>query len=431
MTEPRDKSDEGPDFSFLGNDPVNDGPGELDFSARPQADLASNEVDPTVPTTVPPTTSCEEISDQPASQMHESVEVPAEPTDAELTAKQSAGSAVDAVETTDSVTSPSELNVANEGDSAATGAVDSVAAEVDSIGAADDEVVAVPETPCTASATATAAEGGRPAPDGGAVIDDAVAGHARQPPMVSQKTFSIVAGYAGALTLLFLLLLITGRISLSGVHQLESLPDIAPLQKNEFQQIPADASLPRDHSLKLGDSRRFGDVIITPLRVTAEPITFAHMTSGKIDSDRRTSPVLKLWFELENACDDVAFPPWDVGLMCSRSPPEGTDESTNANSWLMVRHTAGAAETRLLNYFHPPQSEYDIVGQYSRQLVQPGQSITTFIASSPDFSSVPTDTIAGYRWRLQLRKGVNRKSENGVTTLVEVEFTPDDVSTSG
>ncbi len=295
----------------------------------------------------------------------------------------------------------------------------------DSVSGGDGEAV---DEPDASGATSSA---GKSASDAGTVIDDAVSGDLQTPQMVPQRTFSIVAGYAGALTLVFLLLLFTGKISLSGEHQLESLPDIAPLPKSEFQHIKANASLPRGHTLQLGDSRRFGDVIITPLRVTTEPITFAHMSSRDLGSDRKTQPVLKLWFELKNASDDVAFPPWDIGLMCSRSPGEGTDESTKTNSWLMVRHTADSKETRLLNYFHPPQSEYDLVGQQSRQLVQPGQTITTFIASSPDFAQIATDMVAGYRWRLQLRKGVNRQSGNGVTTLVDVEFSPGDVSTSG
>ncbi|MFN5534038.1 MAG: hypothetical protein ACK5EN_01070, partial [Planctomyces sp.] len=52
-------------------------------------------------------------------------------------------------------------------------------------------------------------------------------------------------GYAVAVTLLLILLAITGRISLfSGSHPLESLPDVRPLQPGEFQIIPPDAPLP-------------------------------------------------------------------------------------------------------------------------------------------------------------------------------------------
>ncbi|MEO2013222.1 MAG: hypothetical protein ABGZ53_02515 [Fuerstiella sp.] len=427
MTEPRDNSDDGPDFSFLRNDQVNKGDGEVDFAGLPQSGADSETDGPTEPAAVSPTTSLEEISDQAAGEIDEPVEVSSQQTDVDSAPQLSASAMSDTVETTDSATSPSEFHVPEDGDSAAAEAADSVDLNVKSVVAAHDEVAAVPEVSVADSVTAADS----PAPDADTVVDDAVSGNSRRPPMVPQKTFSIVAGYAGALTLLFLLLWITGRVSLTGPHPLESLPDIAPLQENEFQPVNANASLPRGHTLKLGDSQRFGDVIVTPLRVTTEPITFVHMSSGSVASDRKTQPVLKLWFELKNASDDVAFPPWDIGLMCSRSPAESTDDSTMANSWLLVRHTADTDETRLLNYLHPLQSEYDLVGQHSRQLVQPGQTMTTFIASSPDFAQLATDTVTGYRWRLQLRKGVNRQSENGVTTLIDVEFTQDDVSTSG
>jgi hypothetical protein len=384
MTEPRDNVDDGPDFSFLGNDSGSDAPGEIDFSTAPQQDAETDFPDLSV--------------EQPQPAMHG-----LEAGSSESASKTETPALKDALQASTGSTTRS-----------ATSGEDEVA------WANSTENTTTPETASTS------------APDDDNVTENAVPGQTRREPMVPQKTFSIVAGYAAALTLLFLILWATGRVSLTGAHLLESLPDIAPLQKNEFLPVePADAGLPRDHTLKLGDSQRFGDIIMTPLKVTTEPIKFVHMSSGKTASDRTTEPVLKLWFELENASKDAAFPPWDVGLMCSRMPAEGTDDNTKANSWLMISHTSDSDHTRLLNYFHPPTSEYDLVGQHSRQLVQPGQTITTFIASSPEFSRVSTNTVKEYSWRLQLRKGVNRQSRNGVTTLVEVTFTQADISTSG
>ena len=285
MTEPHDNADNGPDFSFLGNDSVNDAPGELDFSAAPQQDTAPDFPDLAVEPAQPATHGLEAGS----SESTDNTEIPAQedPPQAstDSTPTQPAISGTDDVARTDSTkTRPTSATAANS------------------------------------------------TPDEDIVTENAEPGQGRRAPTVPQKTFSMVAGYAAALTLLFLILWATGRISLTGAHQLESLPDIAPLQENEFQHVPAEASLPRDHSLKLGESQRFGDVIITPVRVTTEPIAFVHMTSGNTDSDRATAPVLKLWFEVKNASDDVAFPPWDVALMCSRSPAEGTDNDTKANS---------------------------------------------------------------------------------------------------
>lgn len=246
--------------------------------------------------------------------------------------------------------------------------------------------------------------------------------------LVSPRTFSIVAGYAAALTLLLLVLLLTGRISLTGDHKLESLPDIRPLKSNEFQQVPEGVSLPDRHELKLGQGRRFGDVVLTPTGVTREVVTALHRRRKDLPPEKKTDvPVLKLWFTLENVSADAAFPPWDVGLMCHRSPPFDSDADTAANSWLKVSRSDQPEPTRILNLLHSPDSEFELADQNAGRVLQPGESMTTYIVSSEDVQHVPEAVAAGYRWRLQLRKGVNRDSGNGVTTLVDITFQPSEI----
>ncbi len=241
---------------------------------------------------------------------------------------------------------------------------------------------------------------------------------------VSRKTFSIVAGYAAALTLLMLGLLLSGRISLSGGGVLESLPDVQPLKSNEFQEVPDSLSLPDSHSLRLGESRRFGDVVLTPTKVTREPVTFTNMMNGSAVEGMSSKPVLKLWFRMENASSSVAFPPWDVALMSHRSEKAG---SVVANSWLKIQETGADTETRILNFYHSPDSNLDLTAQNSRKLVSPGQEITSFVASSEDISHIVQEKAESYRWRIQIRKGVHLPSGNGVTTLVEVNFLHTDI----
>lgn len=223
-----------------------------------------------------------------------------------------------------------------------------------------------------------------------------------------------------------MILLFTGRLNLAGPHPLESLPDIAPLKSNEFQEVrvPAGAKgLPDGHALTIGQSQRYGDVIFTPIRVTREPVTFASMLTGAVQENMATPPVLKLWFKFENVSDRMAFPPWDVSLMSNRSPAEGTDDSTLANSWLMV--TEDGAEKRILNYLHSPNSNFDIVGQNSRKMISPGEELTAFVACSDGIAHI--SSAETYRWRVQIRKGVNSSSGNGVTTLIDVTFSQDDI----
>lgn len=243
---------------------------------------------------------------------------------------------------------------------------------------------------------------------------------------VPRSRFNALLGYAAALTLVFLYLLVSGR--LSGTHSLESLPDIKPMEPGEFQSVPADAALPRHHELRLGESRRFGDVVITPEKVVLAPLEFERMADGETVPEMKTRPVMQLQFTMQNVAQDIGFAPFDVGLMSHRSPEggEGVDDSVLASSALYV-HDSGDQVTRVLNYLHAAESSFDISGQNSRQILSPGESTSTLIVSSDAISEF-TDSAASYRWRIHIRKGINRDSQQGVTTLVEVCFSPEEIS---
>ena len=144
--------------------------------------------------------------------------------------------------------------------------------------------------------------------------------NAPPPPALAGKLSSAVLGYAASLTLIFLFCLFTGRLSLRGNHPLESLPDIRPIPSNEFRKVPDGTAVPAGHVQNLGESRRYGDVVLTPVRVTREPLTFQHFLTGKTEDFLTTEPVLKLWLKFENVADNYGFPPFDAGLMSHRAP---------------------------------------------------------------------------------------------------------------
>lgn len=226
-------------------------------------------------------------------------------------------------------------------------------------------------------------------------------------------------GYAIAVTAILLYLALSGRIQLSGMHPLESLPDVRPLAPNEFQKIPQSAALPANHQLKLGESRRFGDVLVTPVKVTVEPLEFEQFQSGLPEPSLRTPPVLKLWLLFRNVADNYAFPPIDAALLSHRSPAHSTDPTTLANSFLLVNKTQ-PNPIRLLNFLQDPDSNFLLTGQTTGQVLQPGQELLTWVpsASLPD-PFLPSDN---YTWRIQFRKGVHTNSGHGVTALVECNF---------
>lgn len=240
-----------------------------------------------------------------------------------------------------------------------------------------------------------------------------------------------VIGYAIALTLLFLGLLFTGHISLFGNPALESLPDLRPLAPNEFRKIPDGTALPEGHVLRMGEARRFGDVVVTPVKLTKEPLQFQGFLSGTINEKLSTPPVLKLWLNFENVSDDYAFPPFDAELMSNRTPPHSSDAATRANSFLTIfTPSEQVATTRKLNYLHTMDNNFVIVGQDSAKLVEPGESLLTFIAASEDDDEIAIDESTQFVWRVQFRKGVNRTSGNGVTTLIDVKFSGSDIETA-
>lgn len=242
----------------------------------------------------------------------------------------------------------------------------------------------------------------------------------------SRQPSAVLTGYAVALTMILLFLFLTGKVQLFGTHPLESLPDIKPLAPNEFKRVPENAELPKDHVLKLGESRRFGDVVVTPVKVTREPLSFEEFRTATAAPNLATEPVLRLWLQFKSVADGYAFPPFDADLMSSRFPLHSQDESTQVNSFLRLR--SGEQTARVLNYLQTSDSNFVLTGQNSGTLIAPGEELLTFVASEemlPDLAASPDSTA---NWRVQFRKGVNVESGNGVTTLIDVPFSMADVT---
>jgi hypothetical protein len=247
---------------------------------------------------------------------------------------------------------------------------------------------------------------------------------------VQKKSSSAVNGYAIAITLLMIFCLMTGRLKLFGNAALESLPDIRPLDSNEFRKVPDGTPVPEGHVLKLGESRRFGDVVLTPVKVTREPLTFEQFQTKAPATTLTTDPVLKLWLRFENRSGSYAFPPFDAGLMSHRTPRFSTDESTIVNSMLNVSSSGTSSPVRVLNFLQTMDNAFVIVGQQSGKVIIPEETLETFIASSEDIQYVTPTAETGYTWRVQFRKGVHESSGHGVTTLVDVLFSESDITAS-
>lgn len=245
------------------------------------------------------------------------------------------------------------------------------------------------------------------------------------PEMVSAKTFRFVLNYAGIVTLALLYLLYT--LSRQKAHWLESLPDIKPaitpqgvtlkLANPEYDVAPG-------HRLRLGETRRFGDVVLTPIKVTKGGIAFQHFQDPKRTRDP-VGPVFKLWLRIENASRSLAFVPLDRELLLLRAYDDRKG-TARANNFLATQAGRKSGEEVYLLYDLPPTSEFLIAGQIADTSLEPGEAIETFIPSDED---APRELSGPLVWRCQFRKGHHPRSGNGVTTLVDVEFDSSEVTT--
>ena len=232
----------------------------------------------------------------------------------------------------------------------------------------------------------------------------------------------LLASYASAITLGFLWLLLTRQSA--DPHELESLPDVAPLDPNAFKYVPQNASMPSGHTLPLGQEERFGHVLVRPLRVTRGPVEFVHYSDGS-QTRPKTEPVYKLWLRFKNVSDDQLIAPLDNRLLFKRKYDE-LGEPELANQLLYVAGSDSAEGRRAFVLDHPESSEWDLKGQQLGLGLKPGESIETYIPTQPGDGSELSGELL---WRVHLRKGYHADTGHGVTTLIEVPFHAGDVQT--
>lgn len=240
-------------------------------------------------------------------------------------------------------------------------------------------------------------------------------------PTVSRNLFVIVASYASAVTIALVWLLMNQQS-----HSLESLPDVRTLADDELVFAGLNAVLPPGHVLKLGESRRFGDIKVTAVRVTREPIEFEHFQNQELKPLPPTAPVLKLWLEFENVGSTASFPPFDVALMTKRVPDSKNGSLDRTNTFLAREDEARTLDSVSLNYNHLPDSEWNLSGQAAAPL-SPGSKCLTYIAGNEADVERLIKEPGTLNWRVQIRKGINASSKRGVTTLVDVVFSTKDV----
>jgi hypothetical protein len=228
----------------------------------------------------------------------------------------------------------------------------------------------------------------------------------------------LLASYASAITIAFLWMWLSRNTARP--HELESLPDVAPLGPNEFRYAPQSATMPRGHTLPLGTARQLGYIRVEPLRVTRGPVQYAHY-SDQTQSKPPTPPVLRLWLRFTNVSSDQQIAPLDAPLLLTRSYQVESD-TVLANQLLLPADRTSQKPAYVLD--HPLTSEWDLAGQNLGHRLKPGESLETYIPLEPGSNDHLTGDLL---WRVHFRKGYHDATGNGVTTIIEVPFSTADI----
>ncbi|MEZ6067058.1 MAG: hypothetical protein R3B90_15465 [Planctomycetaceae bacterium] len=178
----------------------------------------------------------------------------------------------------------------------------------------------------------------------------------------SNLTTLLLISYASAMTLAVIYLLIDRSRERVDRHQLEDLRD--PQDEDGVVRIfSRDAELPAGHTLALGESRQFGNILIEPLRVTREPIEFVHYTGSTRQRQPNSPPVLKLWVRLTNKSAEQEIAPFDGLLLYKREM--NTKGDLVANSFIAPVDSPVAGPV-VFNFETSQASEWDMRGQELR-----------------------------------------------------------------
>ncbi|MCG6157984.1 hypothetical protein [Rubinisphaera margarita] len=237
---------------------------------------------------------------------------------------------------------------------------------------------------------------------------------------VSGLMLTLLVSYASAVTLICAYLVMQ---SFSGKpHDLESLPDLKPPMKDDeiaYRLVPEGATLAPGHTLRLGESRRYGNLLVTPLRVETSDLKFEHYTGDPARKRESVSDVMKLWIRFENVSKDQKFAPLDRTLVLKRIVDPDQPGRLRSNQFLTTVSDKGNLDRTFLLYDLEQYGDWNFAGIKDEPVLGPGESIETYLPAAAVADEELDGTVV---WRIQFRKGYHPTSKRGVTTLIEVRF---------
>jgi hypothetical protein len=265
-------------------------------------------------------------------------------------------------------------------------------------------------------------------------LEDTELRHAEMSPkwegmLPSRFAWQLLLTYASLMTLAALFL--AWQLWRRPTRDLLDLPDLAPPAKKDGRvttliYVPAGKPLLNSHRLDLGESRRFGSLEIMPLGVTRGPLRFEYFDPLLDRNEVRREPsgeVLQLHLRVKNVSADQSFVPFDRHLVYTRETNPRAEGLFKANNLIWSR--SNPEETVLYLYDLSPDSDWVVAGQNLDRELGPGEILDLFLPSTdPIPEQLPEELV----WRFHFRKGYNRRSLRGVTTVAEVCFRRQQIS---
>ncbi len=179
--------------------------------------------------------------------------------------------------------------------------------------------------------------------------------------------------------------------------------------KNKFAKrryVQIDFKMPSGHLLELGQTKRYGNIEVTPEAVVQGNLKFRDQFHDAAE------PVLKLKLHFKNVSKDQTIAPLDDDLMY----PAYSRNRDNITQF--VCKTSEKKKNGNVVEVHYGGHGGGIKGQNLGKKLAPGEEVTIFIpCDSRDVEKLTGDLI----WRVHFRKGYS-PSKLGVTTVVEVKF---------
>jgi hypothetical protein len=243
---------------------------------------------------------------------------------------------------------------------------------------------------------------------------------------ISPMIFMIVVSYASAMTLACLYLV----FQLLSNPRTHDLPDLAPPKPKDKKSVvkviyvSPDQELPPANVLKLGESRQYGSLKVTPLRVTRGLVAFDYYEPEADQHRDPEGPVLKLHLRFENVSREQEFIPLDSKLAFTKEIDKKTYGILMSNNFVCNVADRKNPAKLVFMFDLTPNGNWLVKDENLDREFEPGQILDTFIPTTPEqIESLSGDLV----WRVHFRKGYNRKSFRGVTTLIEVRFKDSDI----